>query len=49
MINAPMTCLTLKDNVKSLMIRRKTTIKKNYSNVGLIGKFALYTIYIFKF
>ena len=28
MINTPMTCLTLKDTVKSLMVGHKTTMKK---------------------
>ena len=28
MINAPLTCLTLKETAKSLMVGRKTTIKK---------------------
>ena len=29
MINAPMTCLTLKETVKIMMVGRKTTSKKN--------------------
>ena len=30
MINAPMTCLTLKETVKNLIVGRKTTIKKSF-------------------
>ena len=29
MINAPVTCLTLKEAVKSLLVGRKTTVKQN--------------------
>ena len=40
MINAAMTCLTVKETVKSLMIGRKTKIKKSFVKAQLVQAFS---------